>query len=229
MLDSLRAGHVALDVGCHKGGWLYWMRRAVGATGQVHAFEPQPELAAYLRRIVRAFGWNNVFIHSHALGAERGPGTLHVPDSTGATSASASLVPEVASNESNQAAIVHEIELKSLDHFVREQGLKRIDFVKIDVEGFEMEVLAGAQETLASLRPVVMLECELRHLEPRDLSMLDVFDQVLAQDYEGYFFPNGQRQPLTSFEGQVHQNQNGERFWDRASYTNNFLFVPNSQ
>ena len=46
---ALSEGDRAVDVGANKGSYTFWMRRAVGAGGRVHAFEPQPELAAYLR------------------------------------------------------------------------------------------------------------------------------------------------------------------------------------
>jgi FkbM family methyltransferase len=50
------------------------------------------------------------------------------------------------------------IALKTIDGVVSEFGLKRLDFIKIDVEGFELDVLEGAQHTLAELRPQVFLE-----------------------------------------------------------------------
>ena len=229
MLELLRKGDVALDVGCHKGGWLYWMRRAIGPTGQVHAFEPQPELAQYLKEIVEAFNWSNVFIHTCALGSKSGHRSLHVPDSTGSTSASASLVAGVATSESNQAPKVHDVELQTLDSFVKSQGLQRLDFVKVDVEGFELETLQGAQETLATLRPAIMVECEKRHLRLRELEPQQVFDQVLQHNYTGHFFCQGARISLEEFQGHVHQNEEGERFWDLGTYANNFLFLPESK
>ncbi|MBL4769992.1 MAG: FkbM family methyltransferase [Planctomycetes bacterium] len=228
MVKMLRKGDVALDVGCHKGGWLYWMRRAVGPSGQVHAFEPQPELAQYLKDVVQAFRWKNVFIHTCALGSESGHQNLHVPDSTGSTSASASLVAGVASSESNQAPTVHHVELQTLDSFVQTQGLRRVDFIKVDVEGFELEALKGAQKTLGNLRPAIMVECEKRHLRVRGIELQQVFDQVLKHDYTGQFFSQGARVPIEEFHGDVHQNEEGDRFWDRDSYANNFLFLPGS-
>ncbi len=226
MLGILRKGDVAFDVGCHKGGWLYWMRRAVGPTGQVHAFEPQPELAKYLQEIARAFKWRNVFIHTCALGSEPGHQNLHVPDTTGATSASASLIPDVASSESSHVPTIHKVQLTTLDHFIEDQGLERVDFIKIDVEGFELETLTGAQKTLASLHPAIMVECEQRHLNPQNLSLRQVFEAIQKHNYTGHFFPNATQTPIESFAPATHQNQTGDRFWDHPTYTNNFLFQP---
>ncbi len=229
MRKILRKGDVAFDVGCHKGGWLYWMRRAVGPTGQVHAFEPQPELAQYLRDIVQAYAWRNVFIHTCALGSESGKQVLHVPDSTGSTSASASLVSEVASTESAHTTTAHNVELTTLDRFVANQGLKRLDFIKIDVEGYELETLTGAQETLGTLQPTIIIECEQRHLDPQGLTIQQVFETIPKHNYSGHFFPNGIQTSLASFDPNSHQDQTGERFWDRDTYTNNFLFSPKTK
>jgi FkbM family methyltransferase len=228
MLRILKKGDVALDVGCHKGGWLYWMRKAVGPTGQVHAFEPQPALAAYLQEVVAAFGWENVFVHACALGDHQGSTVLHVPDSTGSTSASASLVAEVANNESGGSPTPHTVPVSTLDHFAEQHGLTRIDFIKIDVEGFELETLTGAQKTLTTQHPTLLVECEARHLQPGARTMSQVFDQILPHNYTGTFFNNGQPTPLKTFQPTLHQNQSGDRFWDHPNYANNFLFEPNS-
>jgi FkbM family methyltransferase len=64
---SLQAGQVAVDIGCHKGGYTYWMRRAVGPSGAVYAFEPQPKQVAYLRNTFSAMGYDNVELVPMAL------------------------------------------------------------------------------------------------------------------------------------------------------------------
>ena len=55
LLEHLEAGQTALDLGAHKGALSYWMCRRVRRSGKVIAFEPLPELAAYLRHIQRVY------------------------------------------------------------------------------------------------------------------------------------------------------------------------------
>ena len=50
ILEIVRPGDTVLDIGAHKGSYLYWLRQAVGESGRVFAFEPQPALATYLDR-----------------------------------------------------------------------------------------------------------------------------------------------------------------------------------
>jgi FkbM family methyltransferase len=75
----LQPGDLVIDAGAYKGGYTYWMRDAVGATGRVIAFEPQPELAAFLERMVEAFRWDNVLVEPMGLSSGRAARTLFVP------------------------------------------------------------------------------------------------------------------------------------------------------
>lgn len=61
---TLRAGDTVVDIGCHKGGFLYWLRRYVTASGKVYGFEPQPLLAQYLEEVVAMQHWENVVIEA---------------------------------------------------------------------------------------------------------------------------------------------------------------------
>jgi hypothetical protein len=52
----------------------------------------------------------------------------------------------------------HEVAVETIDGFVASRGIDRLDLIKADIEGWEMQMLLGAQATLARLRPVVFLE-----------------------------------------------------------------------
>ena len=79
MVERLRTGDTAVDVGCFKGAYTYWMRRAVGAEGNVVAFEPQPRQVAYLREIATGMQWRNVTIEAQGLSDAPGELELIVP------------------------------------------------------------------------------------------------------------------------------------------------------
>ena len=227
MQALLHPGGCAIDVGSHKGGWLYWMRRSVGRTGRVCAIEPQPELAAYLAEVVARNGWRNVAIHRLGLGADEGMAILHVPGPDGHTSPAASLIAAVAEAEASRDHVRHDIPTRvtSLDALVRAQNLPQVDFLKIDVEGAELEVLQGAGHLLESQTPAVLLECERRHLRLQNKTMDAVFAELLTRGYQGSFFDRWGSHPLAEFDPEVHQAEVGPRFWDRPTYANNFLFV----
>jgi FkbM family methyltransferase len=216
-LSFLHPGDVAVDVGANKGAYLYWLRRAVGAGGKVFAYEPQPALARYLQSACRMMNWQNVFVRDCALSNSPGIGKLNVPG--GGESPGASLECAVLETAAGRS---YECPVDTLDHQLQEAG--RITFLKVDVEGHELQVFQGAGEILTRHTPAILFECEARHLHKH--TMRDVFSWLRDLGYEGAFFsPKGLR-PLAEFNPVVHQRQDAGRFWDAPGYCNNFLFTP---
>jgi FkbM family methyltransferase len=129
------ARRTALDVGGHVGFWSYYLATAFA---KVHAFEPNELFAQCFERNVRA---KKVTLHRVALGETERKIALEVdPENTGATHV--------------RPGAEGEIPMRRLDSF----GFDEVDFIKIDVEGFELQVLEGARDTLARCRPVVIVE-----------------------------------------------------------------------
>lgn len=129
---------VALDVGAHVGFWSMWLALEFA---QVHAFEPVPDHAACFRRNVKA---HNVTLHEHAVGSGAGvTGVNAHADNSGKSS----LVKGDA------------VEVRSIDSY----GLQDVALIKIDVEGYEPEVLLGAADTIARCKPLVVFEDNGQH------------------------------------------------------------------
>lgn len=217
ILSTLKRGDFAADVGAHKGAYLYWLRRAVGADGKVFAYEPQPGLARYLQSICDVMQWQNVFVRECALSESPGTATLNVPGSS--HSPSATLEKPLVRTSPGHSRVCA---LDTLDHQL--QGDDRLAFLKVDVEGHELHVLRGGVETLSRHRPLVLFECEERHLTSH--SVQDVFQFLEGLGYTGSFIWQGRLRPLSDFDLQIHQRRNSERFWDAPGYCNNFLFRP---
>jgi FkbM family methyltransferase len=218
VLRRLRPGDVALDVGAHKGAWLYWLRRAVGPEGHVYAFEPQRAAADELRPLFR--NSNNVTLERLALSDHTADARLYVPPGRGGISPSASLEPDRPDEPEPE-----HIELcptRRLDEWAREVGLTRLDFVKCDVEGHELAVLRGGQASLEHYRPALLLECEQRHLSGHTVD--DVFDFLRDLGYRGWFFHRGRERPIEQFDVEHHQRVEDLAAKRRADYCNDFLF-----
>lgn len=134
-LEICRGRRLAVDVGAHVGFWSYYL--ALFFQG-VHAFEPSELFAFCFERNVRA---KNVNLHRVALGEEEASVQIEtVADNTGATH----VVPGAAGS----------VRMRRLDDY----KLENVDLLKVDVEGYERRVLAGARETLVRCRPVVIVE-----------------------------------------------------------------------
>ncbi len=211
---NLKRGEVAVDIGCHKGAYLYWMKRAVGAKGRVWGFEPQRKLYDYLQEHV---GHKPGITIEH-LGVSDQPGelSLQVPISKRGTSPGASFsAPNLGESRVEQVQVV------TLDNYFAELD-QPIRFLKIDVEGHELSVLKGAQQILSQHHPTILMECENRHLAQG--SVADVFGYLLDLGYQGQFFGGNGLQPLAEFDAAMHQQQGEGRFWEAAGYVNNFAF-----
>jgi FkbM family methyltransferase len=135
----VRPGDCVIDIGANLGLVTLTMAALVGATGQVHAFEPNPRMIAFLEDAIERNGLTNVKLHRVALGAREGELKLSIPPSN---AGAASLV-EARQTEGGIDTIVP---VRTLSSIMSGQDIGRVRLVKIDVEGFEPEVLAGATE-----------------------------------------------------------------------------------
>jgi FkbM family methyltransferase len=215
-LALIRTGDTVADIGANKGAYLYWLQKAVGRDGKVFAFEPQPRLARYLESVRAARDWRHVQIQDCALSDETGIARLHIPGEADSPGASLEAQPPYAT-----ASRQCECRTDTLDRLLG--GEQRISFLKIDVEGHELNVLRGAQQLLMRHLPALLFECEARHLTRH--SMTDVFDFLKNFGYAGNFFSPAGLRPLAEFAPARHQKTDGHRFWDAPDYCNNFLFI----
>lgn len=218
LLDQVPEGGIAVDVGAHKGAYLYWLRKKVGPHGKVFAFEPQPKLAQYLQATVARLGWKNVIVENMGVSAKNGVLPLYVPANTSGASPSATFCDQAAETASEKI----EIDVVSLDQYFAARGITRIDFLKCDVEGHELEVFQGASQLFDRSQPTLLFECEGRHHADGQIS--SVLDYLQAHGFDGEFFSQSEQLSLAKFDETRHQSQQGERFWEQPEYCANFAF-----
>ncbi len=223
MRQNLHPGDTAIDVGAHKGGYIYWMRKCVGKGGSCFAFEPQPILTEYLRSTCRSMGYLNVQVEGMALSSQPGRAKLHIP-TTGGTSPGARLknVPR-ESGDTLPKGRDPLVDITTLDLYL--EGLEVCPkLIKIDVEGHEANVIEGGRKLLQNYRPILMIECEERHI---DGPVTTVFDQILNHGYKGFFFEKGIKIDIGNFDPSRHQVRSSARKPGyKYPYINNFIFEP---
>ena len=151
----IREGSVFLDVGANLGYYSILAATLCGPGGRVHAFEPQRLLARHLRASIErnAFG-DRVYLNEAAVGADHGgSATLFYAQDDETFIGIPSLFRHPWLEGGQEVAVP----VISLDEYVRQHGLSRVDVIKIDVEGAEMLALEGMRELLKRGHPRFIL------------------------------------------------------------------------
>jgi len=148
LLTEARPGDVYVDVGAHIGVLALPMARQLRRLGggRVLAFEPAPDNAGRLRHAASRNHLDNLDVIEAALGASAGTAALRVdPSFSNADTGVRSLYAD--------GAAAFEVSVLSFDDWRSDRGLDRLDLVKIDVEGGELDVLRGMTDAITHLKP----------------------------------------------------------------------------
>jgi len=176
MIDTLCSlipvGGVVIDAGAAIGDHTVFYGHAVGPSGLVVAFEPNPDAFACLVMNTRLQPWVEPL--RMALGAVVGSVSMdYRPENIWASGVSPSSKPDS-----------FKILAKTIDSIVLERGLKRLDFIKMDVEGFEPEVIAGAIHSIQKFKPVIAAEINKGALARYGWDADDIYLPLFGLDYK---------------------------------------------
>lgn len=213
-------GSVAIDVGASVGNYAAAMSRRVGASGQVLALEPNPDVYAEL---VRSTWGTNVVALNLAASVESGVATLAVPTSGADHHAPLGTLQPLTGETATYA-----VRCVPLDHLVEQH--RPVSLIKIDVEGHERAVVAGARETIAQHTPVLVIEIEARHTSPE--TVVRTVDELIDLGYTCTPLSGFDTMRWEDFDVDAHQSRHltpdGAAILPghEQSYVNNFLFTP---
>jgi FkbM family methyltransferase len=138
---QLQPGDVVVDAGAYPGDYTLYAARKVGVTGYVIAFEPDKKNRAILERNIKAFKLKNVIVVPKGLWHENG---MLAIASDGLHSTAGVPTKDYEQNTFTQ------IEVCRLDDELKKMGIKKVDKIKMDIEGAEIKALMGCVETLVS-------------------------------------------------------------------------------
>lgn len=195
LIESLlRPGETFVDVGANVGVYTLIAGRKVGATGKVLAFEPASSTCDALRATVAVNGLTRqVEIQECALGSEDGTAELYLAPTSGHNS----LVPGLGTSIHAQ-----EIQIRRGDEVLRET---QPALIKVDVEGWELDVLEGLTQILDTSRSTnLIVEYSPKHIRHRGMSRENWFGRIKAirgnvwrlDDEQLALFPVSQAQEL---------------------------------
>ena len=184
-------GATCVDVGANRGTYMVALSFLAGATGSVLAVEPQEgplRTALALKRLLRL---RNVTVRQVGLGDTEGALSLVVPRRFGLPVYGRSFLadaPALTHADLSGFTSVRQrpIRVTTLDTLASEHRLSRLDFVKCDIEGAELRMLAGGQTMIERHRPTILLEIEDRHVAKYGHRGEDVVQWLVRRDYRAH-------------------------------------------
>lgn len=213
---------VGIDVGGALGSYAFMLSRK---SKQVICLEPGDYHYNFLKW---AAIFSNIKILKLAVGSHSGISTLFIPgnDTNARHSATVSKNNPIIESE---GTVEHNVELISLDEAYEKFASSgaRVDIIKIDVEGYENEVLKGAANIISQFHPIVIAEIELRHNPEYKF----FFDSLAKLGYQAYAMIDGKYERVST--DQIVDLQSDDRLNDRLCglslpehnrYINNFVF-----
>ena len=196
----------AIDIGANVGVWSYWLSKYAK---QVESFEPNPKVFNALKNIKI----KNVNSYNIALSNKTGSVDLLIPKSSkGFSNQGASLSSIKVKGEHKSISI----EAKRLDEY----NFLDVDFIKIDVEGHEHEVIEGARETIKKFKPTMVIEMEEKH---NQIPIEEQISSVEKLGYECCVLINESIIQIKEIDlDKFHRNPT-----NKDTYLFNFIFYPN--
>jgi FkbM family methyltransferase len=168
---------VFLDIGANVGVFSLYMSRLCS---HVHSFEPFPAVREELERRIRDNGIRNICVHGVALGDRTDELDFYAPTRTNRGTGSF-----VATWATDTNRFLSKLPIFNGDEYLDHSGIQRVSIVKIDVEGFEVQVLSGVARAIQKNRPVILMEwtnCAREVLgRPHELSSLLPRDYHICQ------------------------------------------------
>jgi len=150
--NELKEGMMCLDIGANLGYYAAMESKAVGDSGHVIAIEPSPKNFTYLKRNMELQKTLNYELFNFAIGDKNGNTNFLI------------------SKKSNQSKVVSEeekipegcelinIPLTTTDKFIDEKQVNRLDLIRMDVEGYELQILEGAKQIIKKFKPMIHIE-----------------------------------------------------------------------
>jgi len=177
----LEPGMCVLDVGAHHGLYTLLASKRVGSRGRVIAFEPSPRERLVLARNLRLNSSSNVRIENYALGHEASKAQLFLVG--GGEDGCNSLRPPAVAATTRTVLV----DVTSIDDYLLNASINIVDFVKLDVEGAEREVLLGASGLLgASSPPVILAEVQDIRTRPWGYPAREIVQLLDRAGYEWF-------------------------------------------
>ena len=173
----VKNGFVVLDIGANIGETLLNFAK-INSKGRNIGFEPVPYIYSRLKKNLSLNNFSNIEIENIALSDKNEQLSFSIPKDQN----SGGVRMRKEAHKSDYGAD-QEVRAIQLDDFLGEKGINKIDFIKMDVEGFEMNVLKGAENSLRKFLPVLFIEVDDVMLKQQETSAAQLVEFVSTLGY----------------------------------------------
>lgn len=178
--SNLKPGGVVMDCGALYGDHTIAYARVTGSEGAVIAIEPNPMAFECLTKNAEKFE-STIVLLNVCLGEEHGAEAIHImSDNVGASRMTEK---DCTPEELPDSRIENKIKTASIDGICRDAALEKLDFIKLDIEGWEYKALRGARDTLKNFRPLLLIEMNSWALSQQGSCYKDIYDLLLKENY----------------------------------------------
>lgn len=178
---------VAVDVGAH-GGQVTRLLAGLVPQGKVFAIEPSGYARSILRTALWLRGVRNVEIVAGALGAQQGTTTIQTPVKRRGDMGYG--LAHIGGSDADRPTVRETVLMTTLDALAATLALSRLDFIKVDIEGYEAAFVEGAMATLGRFRPALLLEHDPHHLARAGTENALLWETLTALGYRPHL-PKG--------------------------------------
>lgn len=174
LMNLVKKNFVILDIGTNIGSTLLQFANKIGPEGKVYGFEPDSENYANCMYNIGLNNFKNVSVDNIGLGSASGEFLLSI---------------DCESNRggnrivANPNASAKKIKVDTLDSWVEKNNIKKCDLIKIDVEGYEMNVLEGGLATINKYHPILFIELDDNNLKLQNSSAIELVSLLLKCGY----------------------------------------------
>ena len=175
ILESCKPGMTFVDVGAHYGFFSVLAARQVGKGGKVFSFEPAPNTRTVLEQTIHLNDCTNVCVEPLALSRKSGTATFYCSVESG--NPANSLV-----NLNDDLHKPLQVKMTTLDEYVQSRGVK-IDVIKIDAEGAELDVLSGGSTVWRTQKPLLHLSFHPRQIRLNGHSIAEIVEFLRSHSY----------------------------------------------
>lgn len=174
----INEGNTVIDFGANLGFHTITLSSFVGNRGKVHSFEPQRIIFQQLNCNVFLNGLDNVYTYNLAVGESESEVFIDSPDFHNIHPMYTN-IGNTSINTNKVGSLVRQISLDSLN-------LSQLDFIKMDVQGCELNILKGGKNTIMKYRPYMFMEVEEKQLNQFNLTSYDLIEYTKSLGYQMY-------------------------------------------